>query len=265
MTLRVCFLTYPFAGATVEGCDYPVPALEGDFSLNAANVLTTELLLRSGLSRLAPTHDCNAQQLQGMATTLGERGAALELILHQHLPIFHTEHCVFCRFLSEGSDYRDCGHPCEDHSVHLRDEKGKDHLVLADMGCRNTVFNASAQSGLPYLPEFVAAGFGCFRVELVDEPARYVAPLLEGYRQALAAATAAEGSSSSSWDAAGTRGGGSGGAGGGPGRQQAQEMWRWMQGLPDANGRAHGVGLGSLEVTAERSAAGMKPTAASLR
>ena len=38
-----------------------------------------------------------------------------------------------------------------------------------------------------------------------------------------------------------------------------------VQGLPDANGRSHGVGLGSLEVTAERSAAEMKPTAASLR
>ena len=40
---------------------------------------------------------------------------------------------------------------------------GKDHLVLADMGCRNTVFNATAQSGLPFLPEFAAAGVGCFR------------------------------------------------------------------------------------------------------
>jgi hypothetical protein len=38
-----------------------------------------------------------------------------------------------------------------------------------------------------------------------------------------------------------------------------------MQGLPDANGRAHGVGVGSLEVRAERSTQSMKPTAASLR
>ncbi|KAL4419681.1 hypothetical protein ABPG75_006779 [Micractinium tetrahymenae] len=236
-------------GAAVEGCEHRVPALEGDFSLNAANVLSADLLLRSGLSRLAPTHDCNAAQLQGLAERLGGRAGRLELVLHQHLPIFHTEHCVFCRFLSDGSDYRDCGHPCESHAVHLRDEKGKDHLVLADMGCRNTVFNASAQSGLPFLPHFAAAGFGCFRVELVDEPAEYVAPLLEGYRKALQAAT----------DAAAS------GSGTAAGWQSAQELWRWMQSLPDANGRAHGVGLGSLEVTAERNAAAMKPTAASLR
>ena len=43
---------------------------------------------------------------------------------------------------------------------------GKDHLVLADMGCRNTVFNATAQSGLPFVPEFAAAGVGCFRQAL---------------------------------------------------------------------------------------------------
>ena len=67
--------------------------------------------------------------------------------MHQHLPIFHTEHCVFCRFLSEGNSYLDCGRPCESTSVHLRDGNGKDHLVLADEGCRNTVFNAQAQSG----------------------------------------------------------------------------------------------------------------------
>lgn len=40
------------------------------------------------------------------------------------------------RFLSEGNSYLDCGHPCEQNMVHLRDHQGLDHLVLADMGCR---------------------------------------------------------------------------------------------------------------------------------
>eukprot|EP00971_Amphidinium_carterae_P119468 2366404-Amphidinium_carterae.2 len=38
-----------------------------------------------------------------------------------------------------GNDYTDCGHPCEDGTLHLRDEHGQDHRVMADMGCRNTV------------------------------------------------------------------------------------------------------------------------------
>lgn len=46
---------------------------------------------------------------------------------------------------------------------------------------------------------------------------------------------------------------------------RVQETWRWIQELPDANGRPHGVSLGSLENRGERAAGSMKPTAASLR
>ena len=32
----------------------------------------------------------------------------------------------FCRFLSKGTSYKDCGQPCEQHRVALRDGNGKD-------------------------------------------------------------------------------------------------------------------------------------------
>jgi hypothetical protein len=48
-----------------------IPRLEGDFSLNAANVLAADLLLGSGLSLLCPTHDLNAAQLAGLAEGVG--------------------------------------------------------------------------------------------------------------------------------------------------------------------------------------------------
>lgn len=51
---------------------HAVPALEGDFSLNATNVVSADVLLRHGLARLAPTYDCNAQQLVDMARGLGK-------------------------------------------------------------------------------------------------------------------------------------------------------------------------------------------------
>ena len=133
-------------------------------------------------------------------------------MIHQHLPIFHTEHCVFCRFLSDGNSYLDCGHPCETSVVHLRDAESKDHLVLADMGCRNTVFNAQAQSGAEYLPDLMDAGVRHFRVELVDEPGSVVRDLLEAYRGAVAGDT------------------------------RGAEVVRWVGTLPDANGNAHGAG-----------------------
>eukprot|EP00439_Symbiodinium_sp_Y106_P068650 s271_g11.t1 len=133
-----------------------------------------------------------------MAKRLGpDRAGRLEVVAHQHLPIFHTEHCVFARFLSKGSlvkevdfeiqfknDFTDCGHPCERSSLHLRDSNGKDHKVLADMGCRNTVFNAKAQSAAMDLAAFAAAGVGFLRLELVDEPAESVANLVKRYHAA---------------------------------------------------------------------------------
>ena len=161
--------------------DVVVPPLRGDFSLNAANAIAADVFLRSGLERLTPTHDLNAEQQRALAVALGPAGASSSKSSRdQHLPIFHTEHCVFCRFLSDGDSFRDCGHPCETSHVHLRDDRGDDHLVLADMGCRNTAFNAR-NSGVENLDLFLDAGISHFRVELVDEPADVVQDLSTTY------------------------------------------------------------------------------------
>ena len=200
------------------------PELFGDFSLNAANRRTTRLLMDAGLSRLAPTHDLNAPQLCALADAEEGWGGRLELIAHHHLPIFHTEHCVFARFLSDGDSRKDCGTPCEHHEVHLRDREGRDHLVRADMGCRNTVFNAQAQSGLRDLQTFVAAGYRRFRIELADHRPDEVAPLVATYQAALR------------------------------GDQTAAEAWRNL-----GNTSRFGLTQGSLRVIDEQRA--LKPTA----
>ncbi|MBA3469492.1 MAG: U32 family peptidase [Herpetosiphonaceae bacterium] len=149
--------------------------LIGDFSLNAANILTADTFLQLGLERLTPTHDLNAAQI----TTLGQSIGAerLEVIAYQHLPVFHTEHCVFCRFLSDGTSYKDCGHPCEKNRVALRDVNGREHPVMADVGCRNTVFGAQAQEASRHLDEWRQAGIGHFRLEFVHETAEQVSAI----------------------------------------------------------------------------------------
>ncbi|MCX6048272.1 MAG: DUF3656 domain-containing protein [Chloroflexi bacterium] len=158
--------------------------LIGDFSLNAANVLTADTFLRLGLTRLTPTYDLNATQVADLAQAIG--ADKVEVVAYQHLPVFHTEHCVFCRFLSTGTSYKDCGHPCEKHRVALRDERGRAHPVMADVGCRNTVFGAEAQDASSHLDKWQRAGIQHFRLEFVHESAAQVTQIARAFAETLA-------------------------------------------------------------------------------
>jgi len=162
------------------------PELTGDFSLNAANSITASELLARGLLRIAPTHDLNAAQITALAQQVG--GGSLEVVAYQHLPVFHTEHCVFCRFLSTGTSYKDCGRPCEKHTVSLRDDKGREHPLVADVGCRNTVFGAEAQEASAWLEEWRAVGIANFRLEFAHESAADVRVIVSAFGKALAGA-----------------------------------------------------------------------------
>lgn len=163
----------------------PPPVLSGDFSLNVANALSAQSFLAMGLSRLTPGHDLNAQQIIQLSSFID--ASKLELVIYQHLPVFHMEHCVFCRFLSEGTDYRNCGHPCEQHRLALKDKQGRLHPVMADVGCRNTVFGAEAQTGVRHLAAFLAAGIMHYRLEFVHESAEQVGSIIAAFQAALRA------------------------------------------------------------------------------
>jgi U32 family peptidase len=162
----------------------PHPELIGDFSLNAANTLTARELLALGVDVLTPTHDLNADQVADLARTAG--ADRIEAIAYQHLPVFHTEHCVFARFLSNGKSYLDCGRPCERHQVSLRDSAGRAHPLLADVGCRNTVFGAEAQEAALHLARWRKAGIARFRIEFAHESAQQVVAVTRAFEDALA-------------------------------------------------------------------------------
>jgi putative protease len=162
----------------------PHASLIGDFSLNAANALTAREFLELGLSLLTPAHDLNAAQVATLAVAAGAE--RIETVVYQHLPVFHTEHCVFCRFLSTGTSYRDCGRPCETHTVALRDDAGRAHPVMADVGCRNTVFGAEAQQAAAHLDEWRAAGISRFRLEFAHESGEQVVRVTRAFEDTLA-------------------------------------------------------------------------------
>jgi putative protease len=162
----------------------PTAQLVGDFSLNVSNELTAELLMQSGLTHLVPSYDLNWDQLAALVTRSNPNW--FETVIHQHMPMFHMEHCVFAAFLSTGKDHRDCGRPCEAHTVELRDRVGANFPVLPDTGCRNTVFNSVAQSGAEYVGRMRELGLTHFRIELVRETPEQVGPLLNRYARVIA-------------------------------------------------------------------------------
>jgi putative protease len=158
-------------------------AVHGDFSLNVTNSLSAHHLLGLGLKTLTASHDLNRAQLLELLRSVPRGRVALTL--HHHIPTFHNSHCVYAHLLSTGRDYRTCGRPCEKHRIALRDYAGHEHPVVVDVGCRNTVFNALAQSAAPLVPELLELGVRRFRVELVWERAEEVARTLVAYRKLL--------------------------------------------------------------------------------
>jgi putative protease len=163
-----------------------IPTLHGDFSLNLTNSLSARYALSCGLSTFTASHDLDSAQLSALLAAVPARRAAVTI--HHHIPTFHTEHCVYAHLLSEGRDFRTCGRPCEAHKVALRDHKGLEHPVLVDVECRNTVFNASAQSAAGLSASLVARGVGRLRVECVWETRAQVSRVLEGYQGLLSGA-----------------------------------------------------------------------------
>ncbi|HMP81255.1 MAG TPA: DUF3656 domain-containing protein [Verrucomicrobiota bacterium] len=156
----------------------------GDFSLNIANRLSADYFKNKfGLERVTASYDLNFQQLEALLQSAPPEW--FEITIHQHMPMFHMEHCVFCAFLSKGKDYRDCGRPCDVHDLKLRDRVGAEHPVKADVGCRNTVFNSMAQTGAEYVERMLVLGVRSFRMEFLNETPEQVMQTVARYRQLL--------------------------------------------------------------------------------
>ena len=163
----------------------PAAPCIGDFALNVANPLTAAWFLDHwGLQRITASYDLALPQL--LQLVAGCPSGSVEVTVHQHMPLFHMEHCLFCAFLSDGHDHTDCGRPCEQHQVLLRDRSGAEHPLRADLGCRNTLFNARAQTAAEALPQLRKAGVSHLRLELLDETAEQARLRVEQYLAALA-------------------------------------------------------------------------------
>lgn len=154
----------------------------GDFSLNIANPLSADYFQKQfNLQRLTASYDLNINQLIDLITTYTPQ--FLEVTIHQHIPMFHIEHCVFCAFLSQGTDYTNCGRPCEKQELKIRDRVGSEHIVKADTGCRNTIYNSAAQTGAEYVHKLISVGLKNFRIEFLHETPQQVTQTINYYQQ----------------------------------------------------------------------------------
>ncbi|HBE17560.1 MAG TPA: peptidase U32, partial [Cyanobacteria bacterium UBA11149] len=162
-------------------CDRTV----ADFSLNIANPLTADYFKNTfQLERLTPSYDLNITQLTELIKTCPPDW--FEVTIHQHIPMFHLEHCVFCAFLSQGTDYTNCGRPCEKYEVKLQDRVGTQHILQADAGCRNTLFNGTPQTGAEYIKRLIEVGVNYFRIEFLNETGEEVTEIIHSYQELLA-------------------------------------------------------------------------------
>ena len=155
-----------------------------DYSLNAANQWTVDYLRARGAQRVTVSYDLNRDQLLELVEAVPP--AWLEVVIHQHMPMFHMEHCVFCAVLSPGTNKHNCGRPCDDHAVKLRDRVGMEHVLHADVGCRNTLFNAVPQSAAEVVPTLLSRGLRDFRIELMSENAEETRSVIGLYQDLLA-------------------------------------------------------------------------------
>ena len=156
-----------------------------DFSLNATNPLTADWLMQKGAHRFTASYDLNRDQLTELVVAVPR--SWIEVVVHQHMPMFHMEHCVFCTVLSPGTNKTNCGRPCDRHDVKLRDRLGVEHVLHADIGCRNTLYNGHAQSGAEATPTLIRLGVRHFRIELLRDASHpEIAEVLSLYRDLLA-------------------------------------------------------------------------------
>jgi len=63
---------------------------------------------------------------------------------------------------------------------------GMEHAVLRDCMCRNTVYNAHAQSAAFFVGQIQKLGVRHFRVELLTHAPQEIGPLLDVYSQLIA-------------------------------------------------------------------------------
>ena len=133
---------------------------------------------------MTASYDLNVDQLLDLLDATPP--SWLEVVIHQQIPMFHMEHCVFCAFLSPGTDATNCGRPAtittsssatgSARSIHSRP-------TWAAGTPSSTPCPRRRPSTCPGSSLMVP---GTLRIEFLDEDAASVERIIGLYRDALA-------------------------------------------------------------------------------
>ncbi len=155
-----------------------------DMSLNAVNPWTVAWLQELGARRVTAAYDSDRRRLGELADAAP--WADLEVVVYQHIPLFHTEHCIFDTEVggrrnevvpeltpAEADRQKQrrtapCSFACMKHEVRLRDRIGVEHPLQSDACCRNTLYHAQPRNFIDHVPELWRRGVRHFRIELLE-------------------------------------------------------------------------------------------------
>jgi len=145
----------------------PKTPLVGDFSLNVTNALSVAAVRTWGLERIVPATDLDGPAVLALMETVGPRH--IEIVAHQHVPLFHMAYCPAAAQLTKAQQAGQCGALCRTHRLELRDRNNVRHTILGDAARRCTVFGGRATTAETHLAALWRAGVRHFRVDLVHE------------------------------------------------------------------------------------------------
>ena len=156
--------------------------LVGDFSLNIANELAASVLIGWGVSTMAPSYDLSIDQLRALVSATSP--AWFEQSMYDHIPMFHTEHCVAANMLSSGKDTCTCGRPCRD-AIELEDTKSLRYRLGTDSACRSTIYHPTVFCAAPHIELLKTIGLRRFRISLLNEDPSQTKTILSSFADLL--------------------------------------------------------------------------------
>jgi putative protease len=154
-----------------------------DSPLNTFNSDTFSLFQQEGAIMAVASPELTLEELKCIAPH-----GPLECIVHGHLELMESEHCLAGGLLGElpGKNEGQCNVPCKAGNFVLADEKNYEFPLLMDNQCRTHLLNSRALRMLEYVPALLESGVASLRIETLGmENAQEIRKVTLAYRKAI--------------------------------------------------------------------------------